>query len=116
MVNISSLGVLGSQSLSTFIEALFQQLGIWGSWIVGVIGVVMIIVGIYQIAKGIMSGGKGQTNWVMAILCLLLGGALAAGGGWALLGTFTDSSNTTIDKLAGGSTDGGSTRSSGIYS
>ena len=99
-------GIYMSGSIQGFLSGLFGSVANWGSWIVGIIGGVMVIVGIYQIAKGLMSGGKGQTNWAMAILCLLLGGALAASGAWGMLKNFTGAASQTAGKIANGQEDG----------
>ena len=99
-------GIYMTGSIQGFLSGLFGSVANWGSWIVGIIGGVMVIVGIYQIAKGLMSGGKGQTNWAMAILCLLLGGALAASGAWGMLKNFTGAASATADSIAQGNADG----------
>jgi len=49
-------------------------------YIIVILGIVAIGAGIFQIVKGFVSGGKGQVNWGMAVGCLLVGGALTAGG------------------------------------
>lgn len=72
--------LLDGFSISTFLSNAQDFAIMIGRYVIIIIGVVMIIAGIYQIAKGLMSGGKGQVNWVMSILCLLVGGALVAGG------------------------------------
>jgi len=64
-----------------------------GGYIVVLAGVILLIVGIVQIVKGLAGGGKGQTNWVMSIGCLIVGGALMFGG-WTLL--------TSLSKAGGG--------------
>ena len=67
-----------------------------------VIGVVLVIVAVVQIAKGFASGGRGQVNWVMSIACLLVGGLLIFGG-WNTATWIASVGNGTIDQIATGS-------------
>lgn len=86
-------------SINNFLNNLNNSLFGWGTIIVVIIGVVMVIVGIFLIAKGLMSQGRGQTNWFLAIVLLVLGGALAFGGGWDVLKNFGTGSKNTLDDL-----------------
>lgn len=70
----------------------------WGGLLIGLIGVIMIIVAVYQIAKGLMTHGKGQTNWAVAILLLIIGGAFAVGG-YALVFKIAEGGRKTIEDL-----------------
>lgn len=40
----------------------------------------MLIAAVWQIAKGLMDQGRGQTNWFMVVLLFLVGGAFMYGG------------------------------------
>jgi hypothetical protein len=97
----------GNQTISGFLEALGNQIQHWGARIVFVLGGVMMIAGIWFVAKGLMSQGRGQTNWALTIALIVLGGALMAssGGGWNILNVFSNSSQSTLNSLAGGQTD-----------
>ena len=55
----------------------------------------MIIVSAWQIGTGLMSHGKKQTNWFVAIFLLILGGAFAVGG-FGLLATIASGGQQTI--------------------
>ena len=108
MLGTSSGGGSGSDgSITKFITALGDQLAIWGRLIVFAIGAVMIIVGIYQVAKNLMSAGRGQANWAVTLLLIVIGGTLmaAGGGGWSTLLTFGDDGANTLEGLAAGSTE-----------
>lgn len=94
-------------SLGTFLGSFQATLAHYGSIAASIIGVAMVVVAIYQIAKGLMSGGKGQTNWVMTIALLLIGGMLALASGWETIGTFVNTGNTTLEGMAKGSADVG---------
>lgn len=69
-------------------------------YVIAVIGIILILVALVQIAKGLASGGKGQVNWVMSIGCLLVGGLLLFGG-WNLLSNVSLIGRDTVQTLAG---------------
>lgn len=100
--------------ISTFFQNVAGSNGIlrtWGGYIIILLGVVMMIVGIWQICKGLIQHGKAQTNWAVAIILLIIGGALASFGGsatgaWGWLEDLAGSGKDTIMELGG---DGGST-------
>ena len=99
-----SLQVLLSQvplmdwSISNFLNKLNSNLNSWGQVIVAIIGV-MVIVGVFLIAKGLMSQGRGQVNWFLAITLLLLGGCLAFASGWNWLKDVGTGAKNTLDDL-----------------
>lgn len=80
----------------------------WGGLFVTLLGVIMIIVAAYQIGKGFITHGKAQTNWVIAILCLVVGGAFLAGG-WNLISGIAKGGSKTIEDLGKGTTGTGNT-------
>lgn len=52
-----------------------------GGSLIALLGVIMIIWGGVQIAKALLSHGKGQSpNWVVCIALIVVGGAFATGG------------------------------------
>lgn len=57
----------------------------WGKLLMMIVGVVMIIFGIFKIAQGMISHGKTQVNWVINILLIVVGALFCAGA------TFFDS-------------------------
>lgn len=92
-------------SIGQFLSSFQETLARYGSIATSIIGVAMVVVGIYQIAKGLMSGGKGQTNWVMTIALLLIGGALALTSGWTTVGKLVKTGNVTLSDMAEGTAD-----------
>lgn len=56
-----------------------KSLRAWGSMLMMIVGVVMIIFGIFKIAQGMISHGKTQVNWVINILLILVGAIFCAG-------------------------------------
>jgi hypothetical protein len=70
-------GLLGVASIAEMLDAFAQTLGTWGNIIILILGIAMIIVGVYQLAKALISHGKGQPpNWFIIIGLLLIGGLL----------------------------------------
>lgn len=86
-------------SINTFLTKFQQSLSSWGAAIVCIIGTVMVIGSAWHIGKGLMSQGKGQTNWALTILLLIVGGAFMASGGWTLLTNISNGSFDTINAL-----------------
>lgn len=99
---LNALPILGNYSIGSFLNSSQQSLAFYGSIIASIVGVAMVIVGIYQIAKNLISHGKGQTNWVVTIALLLIGGALAIVGGWRMIGNFASGAKTTLSNMAQG--------------
>jgi uncharacterized membrane protein len=89
--------------IGTFLQNATKTIKQWGSYLIILIGVVLIIVSIWQIAKGLISHGKGQTNWAVAIIMLIIGGALMAGG-FGLVSTIASGGGQTINELGAGGT------------
>ena len=86
-------------SVGNFLVNLNKSLFSWGKIIVVIIGVVMVVVGVFNIAKGLMSGGKAQTNWVLNLALFFIGGALAFGGGWGLVEQVSKGGSDTLNDL-----------------
>lgn len=70
-----------------------------------IVGIVMVGVGIYQIAKNLISHGKGQTNWVITFLLILVGGTLALSTGWDVVGNLVNGGKETLDSMGQGTAD-----------
>ena len=92
-------------SIGQFLNSMQASLANYGSIIVSIIGIAMVIVGIYQVAKNLISHGKGQTSWVTAIALIIVGGAIALTGGWRMIGNFANTGRTTLDSYAHGNSD-----------
>lgn len=69
-----------------------------GGGIITLIGVILIIVAGVQIATGLMSHGKKQTNWVIVIVMLIVGG-IFTWGGFTKLAEIASGANKTLDEL-----------------
>lgn len=76
---VNGLSSFAMFSIDTFLSSLSTNGENWVSLIVVLVGLAMMGFGIFKVGKGFISD-RAQTNWVMAIGAIILGGALAAGG------------------------------------
>ena len=73
----------------------------WGSAVIIILGVIMIVIAGVQIFKGLATQrGQQQANWVMTILLLFIGAAFALGG-FNLLYQFGAAGKNTAEDLSG---------------
>lgn len=100
MANLPTLPTM-DWDLRTFLENSTQTLGEWAGLAVALIGIVMIFVSIWMIATGLMSHGKKQTNWAVALITLLFGGVLAAAGGFNFMKGVAEGGRKTMEDLGG---------------
>ena len=100
MVSLQQLiNTMSGWSINNFLTNLNKNLNLWGGLLIVVVGLVMVIVAVIKIAKGLMSSGRGQTNWVLNIVLFFLGGALAFGGGWGLVQGISQGGSDTLNDL-----------------
>lgn len=95
--------------ITAFGTNLYKMLREWGNILVIIIGVVMMIVAVWQIAKGLIQHGKAQVSWAVAIALLIIGGALASfgatsladpdNGAWGWIEKIASGGRTTIEDL-----------------
>lgn len=95
-------GIPAAWDLGSFLQNATSTLKTWGGYVIVLIGVVMVIVSVYKIAKGLMSHGQGQpTNWAVAIILLVLGGAFMVGG-FTFVSGIASGGKKTIEDLGNG--------------
>ena len=97
----------GDASIGKFIHSMGTNIGSWVKMIVMIVGVVMVGFGIYQVAKNLISHGKGQTNWVVTIALIILGAILMLSGGWNFIKDFSKAGRKTLDDAANGNAESG---------
>lgn len=74
----------------------------FGSYIILIIGIALIIVSAYHVVKAFSA--RGNANWVLIIACLLFGGFLTFGGWKIITGdTFGGTGKETVDAMLDGS-------------
>ena len=100
MVSLQQLvNTMSGWSVNNFLTNLNKNLNLWGGLLIVVVGLVMVIVAVINIAKVLMSSGRGQTNWVLNIVLFFIGGALAFGGGWGLVQGISQGGSDTLNDL-----------------
>lgn len=102
----SSAASYGAWDINALLNGLNSTLRQWGGLFVVIVGLVMVIVAVIKIAKGLISHGKSQTNWVINIVLFFVGGALCFGGGWDLIQGISQGGDATLQQIgeAGAST------------
>lgn len=88
-------------SIGTFLTNATSTLKGWGGLFIVLLGVVMIVVAGVLIAKGLMSHGKTQTNWLIVILLFLIGGAFMVGG-FSFLSDIAGGAKKSIEDIGSG--------------
>lgn len=97
--------MLYASSIGQMLNSFRDSLGSWVKIAIVIIGGVMLFMGIVQLAKNLISHGKGQTNWIVTMALILIGGVLMLSSGWDFISSFTSSTNTTLEDIASGSAD-----------
>ena len=92
----------GNPSIGKFIQSMGTNIGSWVKMIVMIIGVIMVGAGIYQVAKNLISHGKGQTNWIVTFALIIIGAILMLSGGWGFIKAFSKSGQNTLERAANG--------------
>ena len=92
-------------SIGNFLGALQGSVLNYVKIIIVIIGIVMVGFGVYQIAKNLISHGKGQTNWVVTFALIIIGGTLMLTSGFDLLTTIGRSGKGSIESLGDGTPD-----------
>lgn len=67
-------------TFDNFVDNAKEKIGNIGAGIVVLMGMIMLVVGAIKIGKGLMTHGQGQTNWVINILLIVVGGLFVAFG------------------------------------
>lgn len=94
MYNMYAMLAAGEWRICTVLDNVRSLMIEWGAALMMVIGVVMVIVGIWKIAQGLISHGKTQVNWVVNILLIIVGILFCAGS--AFFRKMTESSNNSL--------------------
>ena len=91
--------------IGQWLQGAGESLSSWGSYGIMFIGVILIIVAAVKIAAGFISHGKGQTNWLICIGMLLVGGFFV-GSGYTGLKKLADVGAANIGNMSNGSGNG----------
>lgn len=99
------LGIMnesGGWDIGSFLENSTTTIKVWGNYFIILIGVIMVIWAAWQIGSGLMSHGKKQTNWFIAVALLIVGGAFLVGG-FGFVENISKGGKQTIEDLGTGS-------------
>lgn len=100
MSNRAIAAVTMDWDIGTFLQNATSTIKNWGGLIIILIGVVMVIAAVWKAAHGLMSHGKTQTNWVIVIILLVLGGAFMVGG-FTFVSHIASGGKKTLEDLGG---------------
>lgn len=92
----------GTWSMDTFLTNVQGSMESWGQILIMIVGIVMVIAGVVKLAMGMMNSGRGQTNWILTIGLIVVGGILAFAGGWDMLVGIGQGAKNTLDDLGTG--------------
>lgn len=67
-------------SVPKFLQNAATTLREWGGLFLILVGTIGVILAVYNVVTGMMSGGKKQTNYVSNVILLIISGALVFGG------------------------------------
>lgn len=96
------LNTADSWEIGKFLTNLKSSVQNVGGGIIAIVGVVVILVAAYQLAKVFIGGGHGQpANWAIIIGGFIIGGMLCFGG-WNTLSNISNGSNQSINTLGKG--------------
>ena len=96
MMNLLSMPM--AWDLGSFLQNATSTLKTWGGYLIILIGVVMVVWSVVMIARGLISHGKTQVSWPVAIILLILGGAFMAGG-FSFVANIASGGKKTIEDL-----------------
>lgn len=88
--------------LRSFLKNSTDTIGDWISLAVTLLGIIAVGWSIWIIVSGLMSQGRKQTNWAIAIILLLVGGALSVAGGFEFVKGIAAGGKRTIEDLGNG--------------
>lgn len=103
LLNVNALSA--DWKISDFIASAQVSIMSYVQVIILIIGVVMVGVGIYQVAKNLISHGKGQTNWVVTIALIVIGGTLMLTSGWSVIKDVGNGVSGSLKSMGEGSND-----------
>lgn len=103
LLNVNALSA--DWKISDFIASAQVSIMSYVQVIILIVGVVMVGVGIYQVAKNLISHGKGQTNWVVTIALIVIGGTLMLTSGWSVIKDVGNGVSGSLKNMGEGSND-----------
>lgn len=97
LISLTNESVLGAWDLLAAIKSFTSYGKAIGGALAGLIGVAILLVGLYHIFKKFTSNQPGGgESWGKIAAMVIVGGALMAGGGWLLYTEIAQGGNKTI--------------------
>lgn len=93
--------ILMAWDFRTFLTNSATTLEAWANAGFIVIGIVCLVVGVVMLVKNLMMHGKGQSNWIVTIGLMLVGGVLVGSSAYNFIKDIAMSSKDTINDLGG---------------
>ena len=102
VANMEMTVVLASSiNLGTFFDNSKNAIKSWGGSFIGVIGAFMLVAAAVLICKAFIQHGKGQTNWLMLLGMIIVGGCFFVGG-FDIMDNLANVGKQTLNDLATG--------------
>ncbi len=98
----------GSINLGKFFDNSKSAIKSWGGSFIGLIGAFMLVAAAVLICKAFIQHGRGQTNWLMLLGMIIVGGCFFVGG-FDIMDSLANVGKQTLNDLATGSGIGGGT-------
>lgn len=91
--------ILMAWDFGSFLTNSAKTLRQWANLGFIVIGIICLVVGVVMLVKNLMMHGKGQSNWIVTIGLMLLGGVLVGTSAYSFVEDIARSSRDTINDL-----------------
>ena len=89
----------GGNDFNTFLDNAGGDITRWAGVIVGILGIIALLAGVYFLVTGLISQGKKHVSWVVVVLLFVVGGMMAVGG-WSTVASIGAGLNETVNSCA----------------
>lgn len=94
---MSELTIVQAVRMTSLIEDFGRIAGNWFNALLFLLGVVMVGVGVYKLAKALITHGQGQPpNWIVIGALIIIGGVFIGGNFKGLAENFIDADVSTV--------------------
>lgn len=85
-------------SIDSFLSKVTTSIDGWAAIITTMIGLAMLIMSIFRIAKKLM-GRSSNDSWALCVALFFFGGVFATGGGWLMAGKLASMGRNTLVQM-----------------
>lgn len=101
---LSALGPLftmegGDWAIVEFLGNIRNKTSEWIKIIIIIIGLIMMVVGVFWIARNLLKKGGQAVAWPLALATFFIGGAMVATGGYNLMKDIAQGQKKTLEEL-----------------